>query len=109
LDLLHNCKPCIKPIAIVAFFSPEDGEAQQPQESHTAIGEGIFNFIGDYGEMIPMRMVHTPNLTGTVTSPERTMKDMQWFNPKSNRIVSWSQNGGLQRSVQWKDQETDES
>jgi hypothetical protein len=50
-------------------------------------------------------MMHTPNSTGTVVSPERTMKDMQRFNPKSNRIVSWSQNGGIHRSVQCKDQE----
>jgi hypothetical protein len=78
LDLLHNYKPHIKSIPIVAFFSQEeDGEAQQPQESHTAIGEGILKLIGDYGEMIPMRLMQTPNLTGTVVSPERTMKDMQ--------------------------------
>jgi hypothetical protein len=55
LDLLHNYKPHIKSIPIVAFFSQEeDGEAQQPQESQTAIGEGILKLIGDYGEMIPM-------------------------------------------------------
>lgn len=103
LDLLHNYKPYIEPISIVAFFTPEEGDA--PQESHTAIGEGILKLIGDHGEIIPMRMLYTPNSTGTVISPERTMKDMQRFNPKSNRIVAWSQNGGLQRSVQWKNKE----
>jgi hypothetical protein len=104
LDLLHNYKLYIKPIATVAFFSQDDENAQ-PQESHTAIGEGILKLIGDYGDIIPMRMLYTPNSTGTVISPECTMKDMQCFNPKSNRIVAWSQNGGIQRSMQWKNKE----
>jgi hypothetical protein len=102
-DLLHSCKLCHKPIAIVAFFSQDNDTNTTPQE-HTAIGEGILKLIGDHGEIIPMGMLHTPNSTGTVISPERTMKDMQRFN-KNNRIVSWSQNGGQQRSLQWKDKE----
>jgi hypothetical protein len=40
LELLHNYKPYIQPIAIVAFFSQDDDSNTQPQE-HTAIGEGI--------------------------------------------------------------------
>jgi hypothetical protein len=103
LELLHNYKAYIQPIAIVAFFSQDEDSSTPPQE-HTAIGEGILKLIGDYGEVIPMRMLYTPNSTGTVISPERTMKDMQRFN-KQNRIVSWSQNGGRQRSLQWKDKD----
>ena len=103
IDLLHEYKDYEKPIAIIAFFSQDDESTSPPQE-HTAIGEGLLKLIGDHGEIIPMRMLYTPNSTGTVISPERTMKDMQRHN-KNNRIVSWSQNGGQNRSLQWKDKE----
>jgi hypothetical protein len=100
LDLLHDYKVYEDPLPITAFFN---NETESPQQ-HSAIGEGILKLIGDAGEVIPMRMLYTPNSTGTVISPERTMKDMQKFNPK-NKIVNWSQNGGDNRSVQWKDKE----
>ena len=103
LDLLHAYKHYDKPLAILAFF-PQEEESRQTQE-HTAIGEGILKLIGDCGEVIPMRMLYTPTSTGTVISPERTMRDMQRTNPKNNKIVNWSQNGGQHRSVQWKDKE----
>jgi hypothetical protein len=92
LDLLHNYRIFNKPITIVAFF-PQDEDNPQEQ-AHTAVGEGFLKLIGDHGEIIPMRMLYTPKSPGTVISPERTMKDMQRLNPKSNRIVNWSQNGG---------------
>jgi hypothetical protein len=100
LDLLHEYKPYAKPLSTVAFF-PQDKDSP-PQQEHTAIGEGLLKLIGDNGEAIPMRMLYTPTSTGTVISPERTMKDMQRFTPK-NKIFNWSQNGGATRSVQWKD------
>jgi hypothetical protein len=103
-NLLHSYnKMHHTPIAIVAFFSQDTDTNTTPQE-HTVTGEGILKLIGDHGEITPMRMLYTPNSTGTVISPERTIKDMQRFN-KNSRIVSWSQNGGQQRSLQWKDKE----
>jgi hypothetical protein len=77
LELLHNCKACMQPIAIVAFFSQDDDISTTPPQEHTAIGEGILRLIGDYGEIAPMQMSHAPNSMGAVISPERTIKDMQ--------------------------------
>jgi hypothetical protein len=87
----------------VAFFS-QDEDSPNTQQEHTAIGEGILKLIGDNGETIPMHMLYTPKSTGAVISPECTMKDMQRFNP-NNKIFNWSQNGGVDRSIQWKDQD----
>jgi hypothetical protein len=44
IDLLHDYKLCLKPIAIVAFFSQDDESNTSPQE-HTAIGEGILKLV----------------------------------------------------------------
>ena len=87
LDLLHDYRVYKKPLSIVAFFAQDDDSS--PPQQHTAIGEGLLKLIGDHGESIPMRMLYTPSLTGTVMSPERTMKDMQRFN-SHNKICNWS-------------------
>ena len=102
LDLLHDYRVYKKSLSIVAFFTQDDDSS--PPEQHTVIGEGLLKLIGDNGEIIPMRMLYTPSSTGTVISLERTMKDMQRFN-SHNKICNWSQNGGANRSVQWKDKD----
>jgi hypothetical protein len=72
---------------------------------HPSVAEGFLKLIGDHGDIVLMRMLYTPKSTGTVISPERMMKDMQRLNPKTNRIINRSQNGGQQPSLQWEDKE----
>ena len=103
IDLLHDYKVYLKPIAIVSFFS-QDNDSNTPPQEHTSIDEGIPKLIKYHGEIIPMWMLYIPNSTSTVISSKRTIKDMWRFN-KSNRIVSWNQNGRHQFNLQWKDKD----